>query len=86
MSSSDARPYVGSYLGSPINVNTADGEHWARMYSACLAREQALIAERDRLREAITTHRRNVWGKYGEVNHPEDVELYAALAEGGQDE
>jgi hypothetical protein len=46
----------------------------------------ALIAENDRLREAIKAHRRNVWGKYGEVNHPEDVELYVALAEGGRDE
>jgi len=47
------------------------------------AGKEAGDAERDRLREAIKTHRHNVWGE-GPVEHDEDRELYAVLAEGGQ--
>lgn len=36
--------------------------------------------EAKRLREAIETHRRNIWGD-GEVKHDEDVQLYAALGD-----
>lgn len=38
----------------------------------------ALRAEVDRLADAISRHRSALWGD-GEVEHPEDVELYAAL-------
>ncbi len=36
-----------------VNINTADGEQWARMYAIALKREQELLAERDRLRKAL---------------------------------
>jgi hypothetical protein len=45
------------------------------------AGKEAGEAERDRLREAIKTHRRNIWGAYGAFTHPQDRALYAALQE-----
>lgn len=45
---------------------------------ALIAAAPELLAELDRLREAIETHRRNVWGA-GPVEHDEDRELYAVL-------
>ncbi len=32
-----------------VNINTANGEQWARMYAIALKREQEFLAERDRL-------------------------------------
>jgi len=40
-------------------------------------RLKAMEAERDRLREAIQQHQRDVWGS-GPIEHPDDRELYDA--------
>lgn len=40
---------------------------------------ERLRAEVEALRAAIERHRLNIWGDH-EVQHPEDVALYAALA------
>jgi hypothetical protein len=45
--SDEARPAVGSE--KVVTINTRDGELWARMYAASLAREQELLADRERL-------------------------------------
>ena len=52
-------------------------------YGALLASERAamarVVAERDRMREAVEKHRDRIWGTEP-VQHDEDVELYAACA------
>jgi hypothetical protein len=49
--SDEARPAVGSE--KVVTINTSDGELWARMYAASVAREQELLADRERLIEAL---------------------------------
>ncbi len=43
----------GDRAMTDVNINTADGEQWARMYAMALKREQELLAERDRLRKLV---------------------------------
>ncbi len=71
---------------SEVKINTADGEQWSRMYAMALKREQVILAERARLREALDRI----------VNYPDKHDCYtpeemqniarAALEEGGQDD
>jgi hypothetical protein len=83
-----------------VKVNTSDGVPWARMYSVCLVRERALIAECDRLREALerltsacernhrVAHMGRVCDKYEfavEPKHNPVKSARAALQEAGDD-
>lgn len=53
-------------------------EQWAEVAQWESDRADAAEAGLNRLRKAIETHRRNVWGS-GPVGHDEDAALYAAL-------
>ena len=52
--------------------------------TAAACENAELKAERDRLREAIEKHRRDMWGN-GVVGHLYDKNLYAALQEDRDD-
>jgi hypothetical protein len=52
--------------------------HCAAMLNAGLDGEDSAWARVDQLEAAIKRHKVNTWGA-GEVEHPEDLDLYAAL-------
>jgi hypothetical protein len=75
---------------SEVKINTADGEQWARMYAMALKREQVILAERDRLREALEWARDMIIERTTindqKFYRPTMEKIRAALAQGGQDE
>jgi hypothetical protein len=70
---------------SEVKINTADGEQWARMYAMALKREQVILAQSDRLQEAL-----DAICDMPERDQDDQYRLRAiaraALEEGGQDD
>ena len=58
-------------MSHTMTIQIAAWEHTTKMLADSQNRTRALEA-------AIRLHRHNVWGN-GEVGHPEDEQLYAAL-------
>ena len=84
---------------SEVKINTADGEQWSRMYAMALKREQVILAQCNRLREALERYADPInWGYYDESGCAKGEGKYEdacfigpaiareALEQGGQDE
>lgn len=60
----------GSYRAAFPSMSEPEFQEWI----------QSVLADRDRLREAIKVHREDIWGD-GPVEHYDDSELYSVLGE-----